>query len=109
MTGLRDGVFAICRRGDLRGIKRRRPLQRLRDSLFGTANFTYDHSDYEPTTRGVQTDRADDYFLLRCGLEAILGRSWSLGVFYQYREDISSDENYSFNNNQVGIQAAWGY
>ena len=83
--------------------------QRLRDSLFGTANFTYDHSDYEPTTRGVQTDRRDDYFLLRCGLEAILGRSWSLGVFYQYREDISSDENYSFNNNQVGLQAAWGY
>ena len=83
--------------------------QRLRDSLFGTASFSYDHSDYEPTTRGVQTNRRDDYFLLRCGLEAILGRSWSLGVFYQYREDISSDDNYSFNNNQVGIQAAWGY
>ena len=83
--------------------------QRLRDSLFGTASFSYDHSDYEPTTRGVQTNRRDDYFLLRCGLEAILGRSWSLGVFYQYREDISSDDNYSFNNNQVGLQAAWGY
>ena len=83
--------------------------QRLRDNLFGTANFTYDHSDYEPTTSAVAITRRDDYFLLRCGLEAILGRSWSLGVFYQYREDISSDENYSFNNNQVGVQAAWGY
>ena len=83
--------------------------QRLRDNLFGTANFTYDHSDYEPTTSTVAITRRDDYFLLRCGLEAILGRSWSLGVFYQYREDISSDENYSFNNNQVGVQAAWGY
>ncbi len=83
--------------------------QRLRDNLFGTANFTYDHSDYEPTTSAVAITRRDDYFLLRCGLEAILGRSWSLGVFYQYREDISSDESYSFNNNQVGVQAAWGY
>ena len=83
--------------------------QRLRDSLFGTATFSYDHSDYEPTTSDVEITRRDDYFLLRCGLEAILGRSWSLGVFYQYRENISSDESYSFNNNQVGIQAAWGY
>ncbi len=83
--------------------------QRLRENLFGTANFTYDHSDYEPTTSDVAITRRDDYFLLRCGLEAILGRSWSLGVFYQYREDISSDESYSFNNNQVGLQAAWGY
>ncbi len=83
--------------------------QRLRENLFGTLALTYDHSDYEPTRDDVQTDRADDYFLLRCGLEAILGRSWSLGVFYQYRENISTDENYSFQNNQVGIQAAWGY
>ena len=83
--------------------------QRLRENLFGTLNFTYDHSDYEPTRKDVTITRRDDYFLLRCGLEAILGRSWSLGVFYQYREDISSDENYSFQNNQVGIQAAWGY
>jgi hypothetical protein len=82
---------------------------RLRERLFGTAVFSYDHSDYEPTRRDVRTTRRDDYLLLRCGLEAILGRSWSIGLFYQYRENISSDESYSFGNNQVGIQAAWGY
>lgn len=83
--------------------------QRLRDRLFGTLTFSYDHSDYEPVSRGVSVDRQDDYFLLRSGLEAILGRSWTIGLFYQYREDVSSDDSYSFNNNQVGIQATWGY
>lgn len=83
--------------------------QRLRENLFGTVGFTYDHSDYEPTSDDVETDRQDDYFLLRCGVDAILGRNWSMGLFYQYREDVSTDESYSFNNNQVGIQASWGY
>ena len=83
--------------------------QRLRERLFGTASFTYDFSDYEPVEEGTEVDRQDDYFLLRCGLEVILGQSWSVGVFYQYRQDVSTDESYSFQNNQVGIQAAWGY
>jgi uncharacterized protein (PEP-CTERM system associated) len=83
--------------------------QRLRERLFGTLALTYNHSDYESRSDEVETDRRDDYYLLRCGLEAILGQSWSIGLFYQYREDISTDERYSFNNNQVGIQAAWGF
>jgi hypothetical protein len=83
--------------------------QRLRERLFGTFAVTYDHLDYEPVSRDAETDRRDDYFLLRCGVEAIVGQSWSIGLFYQYREDISTDETYSFNNNQVGIQAAWGF
>jgi hypothetical protein len=83
--------------------------QRLRERLFGTLALTYNHSDYESRSDEVETDRRDDYYLLRCGLEAILGKSWSIGLFYQYREDISTDERYSFNNNQVGIQAAWGF
>jgi hypothetical protein len=83
--------------------------QRLRERLFGTLALTYNHSDYESRSDEVETDRRDDYYLLRCGLAAILGQSWSIGLFYQYREDISTDERYSFNNNQVGIQAAWGF
>ena len=83
--------------------------QRLRDRLFGTVSATFDRSDYLPAHRGVQTTRRDDYFLLRYGLEAIVGRSWTIGVFHQFRQDVSTDKSFSFNNNQVGIQAAWGY
>lgn len=83
--------------------------QRLRERLFGTLNISFDNAEYVPTERGVQTSRNDDYFLLRYGLDAILGRSWTIGIFHQYREDVSSDQRFSFDNNQVGIQAAWGY
>lgn len=83
--------------------------QRLRERLFGTLNVSFDNANYKPTERNVQTTRNDDYFLLRYGLEAILGRSWTIGIFHQYREDISSEKSFSFVNNQVGIQAAWGY
>ena len=83
--------------------------QRFRDRLFGTLTASYDNADYVPTSRSAHTTRNDDYFLLRPGLEAIFGRSWTVGIFYQFRQDISSEEGYSFVNNQVGIQAAWGY
>lgn len=82
---------------------------RLRERLFGTLSVTFDNAEYQPTRRGVQTTRQDDYFLLRYGLDAILGRSWMVGIFHQYREDVSTDKSFSFDNNQVGIQASWGY
>ncbi len=82
--------------------------QRLRERLFGTITVSYDNSDYEPAQRNVSVTRQDDYFLLRYGVEAIVGRSWTIGLFHQYREDKSTDKSFSFSNNQVGIQAAWG-
>jgi hypothetical protein len=47
--------------------------------------------------------------LLRYGVDAILGRSWTIGVFHQYRDNNSSDERFTFSNNQVGIQGTWVY
>ncbi len=82
--------------------------QRLRDRLFGTFTASYDNSDYQPVQGNVSVTRQDDYFLLRYGVEVILGRSWTIGLFHQYREDVSTDKSFSFSNNQVGIQAAWG-
>lgn len=81
--------------------------QQFQERISGTISFTYDNSEYVAARRGVNPTRNDDYFLLRYGLEAIIGRSWTIGVFHQYRKDISTDKSFSFSNNQVGIQAAW--
>jgi hypothetical protein len=83
--------------------------QELAQRLSGHMQVSYDNAAYKPTSRGISTSREDDYYLMRYGLDAILGRSWTIGVFHQYREDISSEKSFSFRNNQVGIQAAWGY
>jgi hypothetical protein len=83
--------------------------QKIRERLSAHASFSYDNRDYKAARRGVDSTRTDDYFLLRYGLDVILGRSWTIGIFHQYREDTSSEKSFSFANNQVGIQAAWGY
>lgn len=83
--------------------------QRLRGRLSGTLSVSFDNSTYQAAQRGVQATRQDDYFLLRYGVDAILGQRWSVGLFHQYREDISTEKNFGFSNNQVGIQASWGY
>ena len=54
--------------------------QRLRERLFGTITASYDNADYEPVQRNVSVTRQDDYFLLRYGVEAIVGRSWTIGL-----------------------------
>lgn len=81
--------------------------QRLLERLSGTLSLSYDNSEYIPARRTVETSRNDDYFLLRYGLEATIGRSWTLSIFHQFRDNNSTDPGFSFENNQVGIQAAW--
>jgi hypothetical protein len=83
--------------------------QQLRDRLSGHVSLTFENAAYKATQRGVNATRNDDYFLMRYGLDAIVGRSWTIGVFHQYREDVSSDKTFSFKNNQAGIQATWAY
>ena len=83
--------------------------QQLRERLSGFLSFSFNRAEYKATERNVHATRNDDYYLLRYGLDAIIGRSWTIGVFHQYREDISSDESFSFDNNQVGLQATWAY
>ena len=83
--------------------------QKIRQRLSAHASFSYDNRAYKAARRGVDSGRSDDYFLLRYGLDVIVGRSWTIGVFHQHRDNTSSDDRFSFASNQVGIQAAWGY
>jgi hypothetical protein len=86
--------------------------QRLFDRIFGEIRVSYDHSEYKSTVRRVaatRTDREDDYVSIRYGVEAALGRHWTLGVFHQYRNNDSNEEAFTFDNNQVGVQLTWRY
>jgi len=83
--------------------------QKLWDRLTGHFTFSFNNSEYKSTQRNVRATRSDDYFLLRYGLDAIIRQSWTVGIFHQYREDTSSDESFSFENNQAGIQVSWLY
>jgi len=71
-------------------------------------SFTYDNAEYQAAKRGITATRVDDYFLLRYGADVILGHSWTLGIFHQYRVNESSS-GFNFENNQVGLQTVWAY
>jgi hypothetical protein len=82
--------------------------QRFRERYRASVSFTYDNLEYESAKSGVSANRADDYFLLRYGMDMILATSWTLGVFHQYRAN-SSTSSYDFENHQISMQTVWSY
>ena len=64
---------------------------------------------YVATREDLPSDRSDDYCYIRGGLEMSVSAKLGLGVFYQFRQNASSDAVFEFNNHQVGIQAAYHF
>jgi hypothetical protein len=69
----------------------------------------YHHLGYEPTGGSTAASRRDNYLALRVGVGFELALRWSLGLYYQYRENSSVDPLFGYANNQTGISLAWAY
>jgi len=67
----------------------------------------YDNLEYVFTSSGEGQDRSDNFFSGQVNLEYELNRRWSANLFYIYRQDDSSQEQFSYNNNMVGLQVLW--
>jgi len=63
----------------------------------------YEQLQYSGTSSGVSSGRADDYFFARPSLKYEFAGSRHAEVFYSFREDDSSVEDFSFNANQWGL------
>jgi hypothetical protein len=85
----------------------------VRQAIVGRLGVTLDgsfyHADYEATQGGVSSNREDDVVLIRVGLDTTLAERWTLGVFYDFQNNSSSDVNFDFDRNRVGVQASWRY
>jgi len=69
----------------------------------------YENSDYTSNTTGVAAPREDNYFHVQVGADwQILDRG-TLGIFYQFRNNNSTDPNHDFDNNQVGLNFAFRF
>jgi hypothetical protein len=79
---------------------RQRAFQRIYLSL----NVGYQNSDYFSTVSGISANRSDDYYVVMPGLDVMVTRYWSVGAYYLHRQDDSSIEFFSFDNNQVGVR-----
>jgi hypothetical protein len=68
----------------------------------------FDHSDYYATARGVNANSPYNYAFVRSGIDWHISSEFSVGCFYQYQENISSEAN-AFNNNLTGFNLAYHF
>ncbi|MFL6501156.1 MAG: hypothetical protein ACJ8LL_10660 [Candidatus Udaeobacter sp.] len=79
--------------------------QRLFHRIYLGLGGGYEHSNYFATDRDVNATRDDDYWFIEPSLDVLITRWLSAGVYYLHREDISNDDFFSWEDNQVGIRA----
>jgi hypothetical protein len=79
--------------------------QRLFRRIYLGLGGGYENSNYFATARNVSAPRDDDYWFIEPSLDVLITRWLSAGVYYLHREDISSIDFFSFDDNQVGVRA----
>jgi hypothetical protein len=88
-------------------------VARLQQRLFQRVYFGlgggYENSNYFATDRDVSATRNDDYWFIEPSVDVLITRWLSAGVYYLHREDISSNNFFSFDDNQVGVRATFRF
>src|SRR5437773_1138115 len=79
--------------------------QRLFHRFYFGLGAGYENSDYFATDRNVSATRNDDYWFIEPSVDVLITRWLSAGVYYLHREDISNEDFFSFDDNQVGVRA----
>lgn len=83
-------------------------VQRIRERFSLTVSGSFDYVNYNAVQTGVATSRADEIIGARAELSYDLRPNWTVGVYYQRRDNLS-DTALSFSNNQVGLLTVWSY
>ena len=83
--------------------------QRLFRRLYLGLGAGYEHSNYFSTNRNVNATRDDDYWFIEPSVDVLINRWLSVGVYYLHREDISNEDFFSWNDNQVGVRATFRF
>jgi hypothetical protein len=79
--------------------------QRLFNRVYLGLGAGYEHSNYFTTDRDVNATRDDDYWFIEPSVDVAITRWLSAGVYYLHREDISNQDFFSWDDNQVGVRA----
>ena len=78
--------------------------QRLFQRVYLGLNVGYQNSDYFSTISGISANRNDDYFFVQPTVDVMVTRFWSVGAYYVHRQNDSSFDAFTFDNNQVGFR-----
>jgi hypothetical protein len=69
----------------------------------------YEHAEYFGAANGVTATRDDNYYFIQPSVDVTVTRWWIAGAYYLHREDNSSTEEFSFNNNQFGVRSEFTF
>ena len=69
----------------------------------------YENSDYTSNVKGTVANRTDDYFIAQIGVDWNVLEKLTVGAFYQFRDNHSTDSNHSFDNHQVGLNVSYRF
>jgi opacity protein-like surface antigen len=78
--------------------------QRIFQRAYLGFNVGYQNADYFSTVSGIRANRSDDYFFVEPALDVMITRFWTVGGYYLHRNDESSDDRFTFDDNQVGLR-----
>ena len=80
-----------------------RLTQRLGSRWVAGVEAGYEQLDYSEAMSGVDSGRVDDYFFAKPGMKYEFSNRRRAEVFYSFREDDSSLDDFSFTANQWGL------
>ena len=78
--------------------------QRLLQRFYFGISGGYQNSDYFSTISGVAANRRDNYYFMEPSLDFSITRFWMLGAYYLHRQNDSSLQSFTFDDNQVGAR-----
>ena len=80
--------------------------QRLLRRFYLGLTTGYQHSNYFSTSNGVDASRVDNYYFFQPAIDVTITRYWTAGFYYLHRKGDSSQDFFSFTNNQYGIRTS---
>jgi hypothetical protein len=83
--------------------------QQLSGGLSATLAGGYEDVTYLQVVSGPSNNRVDNTFWVRASLDYEFNRHLTGALFYTVQQDNSSNANYSYTDNMVGVRAVWRY
>jgi len=80
--------------------------QRLLARIYLAASVGYENSNYFSAIAGVTSNRQDDYYFVEPSIAVRMTRFWTVGAYYLHRANNSSDDAFTFHDNQVGLRTS---
>jgi hypothetical protein len=83
--------------------------QRIGEEYTATATFGYYNASYESTVPGQGASRDDNIYTASVRLQRRFGLHWMAGIFYDFQEDNSNLDGFSYNRHRAGLEGSWTY